>query len=82
MQIRNSFDPVTLGKIKRSALISLGGFAVSAIPLVMPAVLESLSKYPVAALFAGSMATLAVNAVREFLKGEDSKLTDGAHTPD
>lgn len=71
MQIRNVFDPETLAKIQRSAFIALGGFVVSAVPMLLPDILNALAGRPMLAAFIGAGATFLVNTVREYLKGKD-----------
>uniref|UniRef100_A0A6M3XVT0 Holin n=1 Tax=viral metagenome TaxID=1070528 RepID=A0A6M3XVT0_9ZZZZ len=71
MQISKAFCPETLAKVKRSALIALGGFVVSALPMLLPDILNALAGRPMLAAFIGAGATFLVNTVREYLKGKD-----------
>lgn len=74
MQIAKSLDPVTVGKIKRSAMISAGGFIVAVIPMILPDVLSMLSQYPIAAAAIGAIGPWIVNTIREWLAGEPGNL--------
>ena len=69
-QIAKTFDPVTVEKIKRSALISLSGFVIAVIPMLLPDILKSVKDYPMAVAFVGSFAPWVVNVVREWLAGQ------------
>lgn len=71
MQIAKAFDQETLAKVQRSALIALGGFVVSALPMLLPDILEALAGRPMLAAFIGAFGTWLVNAVREWLRGQE-----------
>jgi hypothetical protein len=68
-QISKRFDQETLQKVTRSAYIALGGFVVSAIPMLLPDILDMVAGRPVLAAFIGAFATWLVNTAREYLKG-------------
>ncbi|MFA6158987.1 MAG: hypothetical protein WC763_05210 [Candidatus Paceibacterota bacterium] len=70
MQLAKSFDPETLGKVQRSAFIALGGFVVSALPMLLPDILNALAGRPMLAAFIGALGTWCVASVREYLKGQ------------
>lgn len=70
MQISRAFDAVTIQKIKHSALLSLAGFAVAAIPLLLPGILELAKGNPVAVAFVAAVVPWIVNLIKQFLSGE------------
>lgn len=78
MQIAFKLDPVTLGKIKRSAIIAFGGFALAVIPQVVPNVISALSAHPMLATGLGAFAPFVVNCIKEWVSGaEQSSLGSG-----
>lgn len=70
MQIAQKFDPVTLGKIKKSALISAAGFVVAALSLLQPNLLELVKENPLLTMFVSSFCPFLVNSIREWLAGQ------------
>lgn len=69
MQIPQAFDKETIEKIKRSALISLGGFIVAVVPMLVPTVTQMLQSHPSLALAAGAFGAWVVNTIKEWLAG-------------
>lgn len=65
-----SLDPVTRGKIKRAALIALSGFIISAVPVLIPQLIEFFKDNPVVTAGLGAFGTFLVAAAREFVKGQ------------
>lgn len=70
MQLSNSFDPVTLGKVKRSALISLAGFVIAVVPMLLPDILAAVQDKPYIAALVGAAGPWIVNTIREWMKGQ------------
>lgn len=66
-----TLDPKVVAKVKRSALISLGGFLVAVIPTILPDVLAAFQQYPIIATAIGALGAWIVNTIREFLKTSD-----------
>ena len=73
MQIPFSFDPVTVAKIKKSALLATTGFVVAALGILMadPATLAFLQQHPVVGAAIAAYVPLIVNAVNEWRKGQE-----------
>lgn len=65
-----SLDPVTKSKIKRSALIALSGFIISAVPILLPQLIEFFKDNPLVTAGLGALGTFLVASAREFVKGE------------
>jgi len=70
MQISQAFDVVTIKKIQHSAWLSIAGFAVSALPMLLPGVLEMAKDYPVIVALVSAGVPWCVNLIKEWMKGE------------
>jgi len=71
-QIAFQLDPVTVAKIKKSALLSLAGFTVAAVGILTssPDVLAWLQAHPLVAAFVASFSPLIINAINEWRSGQ------------
>jgi len=65
-----SLDPVTRGKIKKAALIALSGFVISAVPILLPQLIEFFKGNPLVTAGLGAFGSFLVAAAREFVKGQ------------
>lgn len=70
MQISNSFDPETIAKIKRSALLSLAGFAVAVLPMIAPPLMEMAKGNPVIVALISAGVPFLLNTLKNYLAGK------------
>ena len=73
MMIAKSFDKETLEKVKKSALIALGGFVLSALPMLLPDILQALAGRPMLAAFIGSVSTFLIATLRNWYIGQEKQ---------
>ena len=69
-QIKNSFDPETIAKIKRSALLSLAGFAVAVLPMLAPPLMDMAQGNPVIVALISAGVPFLLNSLRQYLAGK------------
>lgn len=65
-----SLDQVTRGKIKKAALIALSGFVISAVPILLPQLIEFFKDNPLVTAGLGALGSFLVASAREFVKGQ------------
>ena len=72
MQISQSFDPHTLGKIKHSFLLGLAGFVTSSVPVLLadPAVTKFLQDHMYIGMLVASFVPVVINAIKQWYQGQ------------
>ena len=76
-QIAKTFDRVTIGKIKRSAMISLAGWAVVAIPFLVKEINDLILQGDVIdwrtplVMLTSAIGAWGVNTLKEWRAGEE-----------
>jgi len=70
MQIKKAFDKATIDKLKKSALIALAGFAITAISTLIPNFQEAFQSNPTLAALVAVVGSWLVNTLKEWVKGE------------
>jgi hypothetical protein len=69
-QVANSFDPTTVKKVQRSALLALSGFAVAVIPMLLPDIMRMAQGHPVIVALVSSGIPWVVNLINQWRAGQ------------
>jgi len=69
-QIAKSWDKITLQKIGKGALIALAGTFVTYLAANVDVIQSAFAQNPVMAALVGAVVSILVNAVQQWLKGE------------